>query len=701
VRRTRLPLIPVFALFVGGALLRLHFVVQRHGPVVFADEVAPLLFARAITGVGAHPTMGIDSPYHLGYSVLLAIPTLWFGPESLFRTATVVNTLLLATSTPLLFFILRDSLGVERRVALAAASVASLYPAFLLEPGFSWSESAVLTSVLLTYFACQRMVRSPTLGCALAFGASTAAAYAIHPRLIPILALAPIALYLSYRWHGLRARHATLAAAATIALFLTIRIGNRALSSAIYVATRNRDEGSVLAELLADPAMALGALASLAGQLWYLAVATIGLAPLGIVYLLRQVKRSPRRVDLLWILSASVTCLLVTSLFLADPGRVDHRIYGRYAETIVAVPLAAGVVSLALRRSVLDKLGAMLLVPGLLTGTLLLVIGTDKFQGLLNPLNILAIEQFHELGSRIRIDRVSLAMIVAAAVLITARCVLRRGGAVLALSAVVGFFLWSTFHIQEHVIDRVDRTFQAVPSVPDTIPLIEKAAGLTIDRIDVLYEPGSHRTSLLRYQVASPRVEFDITSAPLPRGPWVLARSSWPAGEAAGARLVVPDGVRLALWVMPGPEQDRLKHEQMLSGNDPLIADDLRSRITSAASWMSVQAGESSTIELRVKNLGRRPWPSFSERAVAGEPIFLRARWHHADSAETVRWDMQLLTRRIYPRNTIDVAFEFGTQLDDGSTVLPGLYRVTFELIQHRQDFAVAAVGPPISVEVR
>jgi len=252
--------------FGAAVLLRLAFVAPLHAPIVFADEVAPTSFARALLGRHPTPTMAYEPFYHAGYAILSAPWTAMFGPIGAWHAATVMNAALLATTVPLVYLLLRDSLDVRPPLALGAAAVTSLYPSLLLEAGFTWSESAVLTAVLLAYVACQRMMRTPTTWRAVAFGASAAAAYLVHARLLPLLVLAPVALYLARRWHGLPTTAAIAGVATSVVLFLATRALHGWLRATLWVGSPATDEKEVVTRIFRDPVNLLRALGSFAGQ---------------------------------------------------------------------------------------------------------------------------------------------------------------------------------------------------------------------------------------------------------------------------------------------------------------------------------------------------------------------------------------------------------------------------------------------------
>ena len=90
--------------------------------------------------------------------------------------------------------------------------------------------------------------------------------------------------------------------------------------------------------------------ASIGGQLFYLAAATYGLAPLGIYALVCLVRsegvRSERGAIALAALAAAAGMVLVAGIYWYDPFRSDQIIYGRYNEAALAPILVAGVVAL-------------------------------------------------------------------------------------------------------------------------------------------------------------------------------------------------------------------------------------------------------------------------------------------------------------------------------------------------------------------
>jgi hypothetical protein len=90
--------------------------------------------------------------------------------------------------------------------------------------------------------------------------------------------------------------------------------------------------------------------ASIGGQLFYLAAATYGLAPLGVYALVCLVRhegvRSERGAIALAALVAAGGMLVVAGIYWYDPFRSDQIIYGRYNEATLAPVLAAGVIAL-------------------------------------------------------------------------------------------------------------------------------------------------------------------------------------------------------------------------------------------------------------------------------------------------------------------------------------------------------------------
>ena len=86
------------------------------------------------------------------------------------------------------------------------------------------------------------------------------------------------------------------------------------------------------------------------GQLFYLAAATYGVAPLGVYALVclvrREGVRSERGAIALAALAAAAGMLLVAGIYWHAPFRSDQMIYGRYNEATLVPILVAGVVAL-------------------------------------------------------------------------------------------------------------------------------------------------------------------------------------------------------------------------------------------------------------------------------------------------------------------------------------------------------------------
>jgi putative flippase GtrA len=695
----RLPLSVVFG---AAALLRLAFVAPLHAPMVFADEVAPTLFARALLDRHPTPTMAYEPFYHAGYAILSAPWTALFGPIGAWHATTVMNAVLLAAIVPLVFLLLRDSLDVPPSLALAAAAVTSLYPSFLLEAGFTWSESAVVTVVLLTYVACQRMMRAPTTWRAVAFGAAAASAYLVHARLLPLLLLSPVALYLARRWHGLTTTGALAGLAASAVLFLATRVLHEWLRTTLYLGTPASDEKEVVTRIFRDPVNFLHALGSFAGQTWYLSVATFGLAPLGIALLVAELRRRPRRVDLLYVAAVTATLFIVSALFVIDPDRVDKRVYGRYAETSLAVLLAFGLVALARRRDIVERIGAMVAVPVLLGGALLFGVGREHFRGAVIHSNILGIDHFVLDRPGVPVGHITLYATLVAAAVAGGHLLLRRRGTAIVFVVVGALFLGAAVRTHQDVLGPVRLAHDVTDSVPDALPRIEALTGLRIDDIDVVYFPKRNKNALFGYQFRLPDVAFHVLDArAVPTRPWVMAPVTWPAGPRLGARPVYPEGIYdAALWVMPGREQDRLVRAGIVATAAVLPDEGLRATVTPEQRSLVLPRGDEGSLRVELEHRGTGSWPAWYEHGVIGGRVHVRAEWRRAGAEEIVWQNDAELPRRLLPGETVDVAMPVMTRGATGAMPPAGTYELVFVVVQEGRT-PVRAAGPPVTLRLR
>jgi hypothetical protein len=116
---------------------------------------------------------------------------------------------------------------------------------------------------------------------------------------------------------------------------------------------RSVDEVGDTLGSLDDVGAALRILRNLAGETWYLLVASFGILGLlvlvegpAIVGKLRRCELGAPSLSLILLLVATAGLLLVTAVWFVDPTRPDQIVYGRYIEPTVPPLLALGVVAL-------------------------------------------------------------------------------------------------------------------------------------------------------------------------------------------------------------------------------------------------------------------------------------------------------------------------------------------------------------------
>lgn len=658
------------ALAAGGALLlALHAVLRW--PVhdyLLSDTTGYLANARWLAGKAGDTWQGPSSFYHPAWSVLVApIWALLDSPRSVQVGALTLNALLAAAVLPTAYAVGRRAFDLPARVALAGAAVAATYPAVLLLAGYEWGESLYQLLFLLFVLAAAAVLARPGIAPAAAVGFLGAALNATHPRGLGVVAVTGVfLLVLAYR--RLLPRPAAAAGlAALVAVFLATRLVSAALLDAIYSDVSAGVEGDVLARLT-DPALLWGAVKATIGQLWYLTVATLGLAPIGVLWLATS-RRLPTGLRLV-TLAAALATLAASAVEMSDGTRVDHMVYGRYIEGLVPLLLVAGAAGVAAWRSQLPKLLAgVAALATVLGGLVVLLRGGDLLSGNVMPLNVTGVLVYRDQVSEIDVARVTvLALAVTTVVLLVAT---RR--ALVGLGLAAALFAGSAVSVQARTLDPFDDYWGGVTEISEVVRLVSDDGPVSYDRGGYIPEAAN----FYQLELADRGVRF---TEGRPGTDLVIASPTWPGAARYDARLVFVEvgPYDQALWVLPGALQDELAR------NGPLLPEQFSEPLPAPARVQRVDAdvpgtldaGEERIVDVDVTHAGRRlGW--LAKDAVPGVvhgTVRVGARWY--DGAGEVLGQTGELGRVLLPGESVT------TELRLVAPERPGRYRLTIGLRQ-------------------
>ncbi len=350
-------------LLLGTALLfafRLAISLIRTGPVLVADEMGYLGNARTIAGQ-LPAQLELAPFYRGGYSLLLApIVGLVSDPEVAYRLVLALNALLAALVFPLLYLLLERFAGVDRRIALRGAFAGAAFPAVTVLAQVAMSEN-VLYPLVCAWLLCFAAFlaaeeRRASLLWGIGLGAATGGLWAVHNRMLVAVAITAVAVL----WLAARRRVDRGAAGVVLGLIALAIVGTHLLDehliSQSYGAAAE-SEASDRLDALSHGHGPLTVLANLAGQTWYLLVATFGLAALAAADFFARRDRSGReRAPLGILLLFAALLLLVSAAAFPERTRPDMLIYGRYTEVVAPALIAFGLAALPRWRSLLRPL---------------------------------------------------------------------------------------------------------------------------------------------------------------------------------------------------------------------------------------------------------------------------------------------------------------------------------------------------------
>lgn len=414
--------------------------------MIQADESSYLMNASAIAGY----SNDFSSSYHAGYSLLIS-PAFLLGdsPDQVWKIVVFINALMYCVGVLLLFSLAR-SLGKGKSHLLVFCSVlaAACYPMWVVMVGYSFSQVSFFLMYSLVALLVYRSLKGGGLWWVFS-GVSAGYLYWIHPTGIAVC----IALVLVASYEAVRQKRAVPAVCALMALVAMIVAYEYAFYPWLLERTTisgSQAEGhypslyETLKSLL-DISVIWEIIVRFSGHVLYLTMGTLGL--IWAVVISRLGGRDEERVaapdSLLGFLYLSLFGVMALSVlfltFAEGANRLDHFIYGRYVEGVLAPLLLLGALTLAVRTQVLS-------IAVVLVSAVILSVGMGDYSHTAR-MNVSAFWQDYYLR-----EEGALVWGGAGILLIALTILLRKMSHVVTVVVVAGFFTWlSLQHVGWHV----------------------------------------------------------------------------------------------------------------------------------------------------------------------------------------------------------------------------------------------------------
>jgi hypothetical protein len=564
----RLPWAPAVATVAVAVAVALHVQAawDASGPIFYTDEIGYLSNAQLLAGVGTPRDLSFSS-YYIGWSLPL-VPLWWITsePEQVYRGAVVLSVacalLLILPLTSL-----AERCGLRRPWAVVVAAVVASAPARVVPSNFALAENAITLLTASTVLAAVRFAEHPSRVRAAVLGAAAAAVFVTHGRMVSVLVvtLAWFLVLALRRRLAVGVTGAVVASAVAVPIFMVYRWA----SERLYEPSMDREARGVTRLLDVDPAAAV--LAG-TGQAWYVVVSSLGLAVVGAVVLLVLVRRewAGRRIGpATWGLGALAGLLAISVTWIAavvarGDNRYDIYSYGRYLDPVVTVLALLGLA--VVWRGVAQGAvrGAAMLSGAVVAAFLAVVVPRipDDEATWWGPNSVAGLLQWDwpDVTPATRPPwYVASVAALAALVLLAVLTGTPRRLAVVLVCAALPLSSWAA---QTKTVDPFFAGwYESFGLRHDVAALPEASVAFDVDGTTDL-EGGGDTVSRNAYQfwLAPRTVEVVDTARDTPVTDLVIARRDWPLGEDLGAVRIAEDTGMFdnALWVMPGPLQDRL-----------------------------------------------------------------------------------------------------------------------------------------------
>lgn len=333
-------LLTVFVFYANGSVT---------GPMIQADESSHLLNAAAIAGY----YNDFASSYHAGYSLLIS-PAFLFanGPEQAWFLVRIINAALYFIGVLFLLLLAqRVYVGKSRIMPLAVALLAAVYPMWVIMAGYTFAQIGFFAVYVVLVYLVLRAVEGSTLFW-LFSGLMAGFLYWVHPTGLAVaIALCLSAIYASV----VQKKPIILIISLTSVLLMVLSykflfvpwLHDRMTISGVSPAFHYPAITNVIKTLLNRNGL-IEFVSRMAGHVFYLTIGTVGLVW---AYFLSRADKHKQAViavpnTLIIFLCLSLAGVMSLSVLLfssaPDATRLDHWMYGRYVEAVIAPLILVG-----------------------------------------------------------------------------------------------------------------------------------------------------------------------------------------------------------------------------------------------------------------------------------------------------------------------------------------------------------------------
>ncbi|MDQ1509967.1 MAG: hypothetical protein QOG50_1811 [Actinomycetota bacterium] len=555
---------------------------RMRAPIIQADEAGYLGNARYIAqGIGR-----THAGYASGYSLLIAPAALLSrDPLTAYHLSLVVNALL-AASLPLLgFFLARRVFPDASKTAIVGtALLLILYPGWSTLANLTLAENALVPAVLAT--ACVISVaRQSRLRWCLAAALASYASWVSPRGILVVVAFAFACLVSTRPWKS----SSPGVPALVLALVLTAagRAVNITIAGTTQVPGLNNGWRSQILRPLLHPHLWNDAVANLIGWLVYTSIATFGVVIIGSLILAAALaghKVAASSSAIVPVATFALPALLLTwvlgalSAVQVPLSRLDHLVYGRYVDGVLAPVFVVGAVWLlektrtVTRRAEIVRalaIGAALVAA---VGVFALIRPSTARGASLNIVNALALQVY-----TLHLHRSLPVVLLAAVCVVTAVLIINAIDRRAMAATIVLFLAWSSWVTYNGyaVHDSVGRAQQHV-----LVEGVDRLRAIGVDTSCVIVDRALSLSEwhLANYEFFVPATTFRIDAAvgPPKCGPLVLSPSAEVSARLPGAMPVSYENhIPIGLWVIPSrvpqPTRNRLL-ESGLVGPVPVTA---------------------------------------------------------------------------------------------------------------------------------